>query len=104
MNPDEHPDDARTDSMSPGSVGDAVFGDDPFALGTTVVPPEPTSPPPPRRLDLFSGIAGATVLVIAILFAVLDLDALDEQARLIGPIGLVGLGLALLATTLQPRR
>lgn len=101
MTSDQHPD----DDLPSDPFGNEVFGADPFATASTATPAPPVRPPADdrRRLDLFSGIAGVTVLVIAGLFAVLDLDALDEQARLIGPIGLVGLGLALLATTLERR-
>ena len=54
-----------------------------------------------RPLDVTSLVAGVVVLVIAAAFAFGDPDSLHDQGRVIGPLVLLGVGVALLVGSLR---
>lgn len=54
-----------------------------------------------RPLDVTSLVAGVVVLAIAAAFAVGDPDSLHDQGRVVGPLVLLGVGVALLVGSLR---
>ena len=56
-----------------------------------------------RPLDVPSLVAGVVVLVLCAAFALGDLDALDVQARVVGPTVLLGIGVAVLVSGRRSR-
>lgn len=63
--------------------------------------PAGAAPPPgtSRRVDAVSLVAGLVLAVLCAAYALGDLGDLDGQARVVGPTILLGVGVALLATS-----
>ena len=63
----------------------------------TDVPERPSH----RKIDVTSLVAGVVVLLIAAAFAFGDPDDLHEQAQVVGPLVLLGIGATLLIGSLR---
>ena len=63
--------------------------------------PTPTDARRQRPLDITSLVAGVVVLAITAAFAFGEPDSLHDQGRVVGPLVLLGIGVALLVGSIR---